>query len=106
MDAAIIFAPIGDLVPLSLSHLKKGGVVVTAGIHMSDIPSFAYELLWQERTLCSVANLTRQDGMEFLELAPHVPIEARITCYPLAKVNDALADLANGRISGAAVITV
>jgi propanol-preferring alcohol dehydrogenase len=105
LDAAIIFAPVGELVPLALRAIRKGGVVVCGGIHMSDIPSFPYELLWGERSICSIANLTRQDGEEFLALAPKVPIKTEVHTYPLKKANEALDDLRNGRFTGAAVIT-
>lgn len=106
LDAAIVFAPAGDLVPLSLRAVDRGGVVVCAGIHMSDIPSFPYEVLWGERTLRSVANLTRRDGEEFLALAPQVPVHSNVRVYPLPTANDALADLRSGRIDGAAVISI
>jgi propanol-preferring alcohol dehydrogenase len=104
LDAAIIFAPVGDLVPLALKAVRKGGRVVCAGIHMSAIPSFPYELLWEERQLLSVANLTRQDGIEFLALAPQVGIVTKTTSYPLQQANQALADLRAGRFEGAAVL--
>jgi propanol-preferring alcohol dehydrogenase len=104
LDAAIIFAPLGALVPLALRAVAPGGSVVCAGIHMSDIPAFPYEILWQERSLRSVANLTRADGRELLELAPQVPIRTHVSTYALEEVNDALADLRGGRVSGAAVI--
>ncbi|WP_058535239.1 zinc-dependent alcohol dehydrogenase family protein [Legionella saoudiensis] len=106
LDAAIIFAPVGALVPIALSHTIKGGVVVCAGIHMSDIPSFPYDILWGERTLCSIANLTRADGKEFLSLAPTIPVTTEVHSYPLIKTNEALDDLRNGRFTGAAVITI
>jgi propanol-preferring alcohol dehydrogenase len=106
LDAAIIFAPVGSLVPVALRALAPGGVVVCAGIHMSDIPTFPYSILWMERGVRSVANLTRLDGSEFLELAPRVPVRTQVTTYPLAAVNEALADLRAGRFSGAAVIVV
>lgn len=106
LNAAIIFAPDGALVPIALSHTIKGGIVVCAGIHMSEIPSFSYDLLWGERTLCSVANLTRDDGREFLHLAPKIPIKTQIHCYPLTQVNEALDDLRHGRFQGAAVIVI
>ena len=106
LDAAIIFAPDGALVPIALGAVVAGGSVVCGGIHMSEIPAFAYERLWHERTLRSVANLTRADGTEFLELAPRVPIRTHVTTYPLEAVNDALADLRSGRLSGAGVILV
>ena len=104
LDAAIIFAPVGDLVPLALKAVRKGGRVVCAGIHMSDIPSFPYGLLWEERQLVSVANLTRQDGIDFLRLAPEIGIVTRTTSYPLEQANQALADLRVGRFEGAAVL--
>jgi propanol-preferring alcohol dehydrogenase len=104
LDAAIIFAPVGALVPLALRAVRKGGRVVCAGIHMSDIPAFPYRLLWEERELVSVANLTRQDGIDFLKLAPQIGIETRTTAYPLARANEALADLRAGRFEGAAVL--
>jgi len=104
IDAAIIFAPVGSLVPAALSAVRKGGVVVCAGIHMSEIPSFRYELLWGERVLRSVANLTRQDGVDFLRLAPSIPVQTAVHPFPLARANDALGALREGRISGAAVL--
>jgi alcohol dehydrogenase, propanol-preferring len=104
LDAAIIFAPIGDLVPLALKAVRKGGRVVCAGIHMSDIPPLPYRLLWEERQLVSVANLTRQDGIEFLGLAPQIGIVTATTRYPLRQANQALADLRAGRFEGAAVL--
>jgi propanol-preferring alcohol dehydrogenase len=104
LDAAIIFAIVGDLVPLVLKAVRKGGRVVCAGIHMSDIPSFPYRLLWEERQLVSVANLTRQDGMDFLRLAPDMGIATKTTSYPLNQANQALADLRAGRFEGAAVL--
>ncbi|HTS38954.1 MAG TPA: zinc-dependent alcohol dehydrogenase family protein [Xanthobacteraceae bacterium] len=104
LDAAIIFAPVGALVPAALRAVKKGGRVVCGGIHMSDIPSFPYALLWEERHLLSVANLTRQDAHEFLAIAPQAGIRTEITRYPLARANDALADLRDGRLQGAAVL--
>jgi propanol-preferring alcohol dehydrogenase len=106
LDAALIFAPVGALVPAALKALDPGGVVVCAGIHMSDIPSFPYELLWMERQIRSVANLTRRDGEEFLQIAPKVPVRTDVHPYPLAEANQALDDLANGRFEGAAVLTV
>ena len=106
LDAALIFAPVGDLVPTALRALAKGGTVVCAGIHMSDIPSFPYELLWGERSVRSVANLTRRDGQEFLELAPRVPVRTEIEPFPLEAANEALAQLRGGIIRGAAVITI
>jgi propanol-preferring alcohol dehydrogenase len=104
LDAAIIFATVGDLVPLALKAVRKGGRVVCAGIHMSDIPSFPYGLLWEERQLLSVANLTRQDGIDFLRLAPQIGIVTTTTAYPLRQTNEALADLRAGRFEGAAVL--
>jgi propanol-preferring alcohol dehydrogenase len=104
LDAAIIFATVGDLVPLALKAVRKGGRVVCAGIHMSDIPSFPYGLLWEERQLLSVANLTRQDGIDFLRLAPQMGIVTTTTAYPLRQTNEALADLRAGRFEGAAVL--
>ena len=104
LDAAIIFAAVGALVPAALQAVRKGGRVVCAGIHMSDIPSFPYRLLWQERQLLSVANLTRQDGIDFLRLAPQVGIRTHTTPYALKQANEALADLRAGRFDGAAVL--
>jgi len=104
LDAAIIFATVGELVPLALKAVRKGGRVVCAGIHMGDIPSFPYQLLWQERQLLSVANLTRQDGIDFLQLAPRMNIVTKATIYPLNQANQALADLRAGRFEGAAVL--
>jgi propanol-preferring alcohol dehydrogenase len=106
LDAAIIFAPVGALVPVALRALAKGGVVVCAGIHMSDIPSFPYELLWGERMIRSVANLTRQDGTDFLELAPRVPVKTDIETFPLEDANEALERLRSGRLQGTAVLVV
>jgi propanol-preferring alcohol dehydrogenase len=104
LDAAIIFAPVGDLVPWALKSVRKGGRVVCAGIHMSDVPSFPYSLLWEERELLSVANLTRQDGIDFLSQAPAMGIVTHTTPYPLRQANQALADLRAGRFEGAAVL--
>jgi len=104
LDVAIIFAPVGALVPLALKAVRKGGRVVCAGIHMSDIPSFPYALLWEERALLSVANLTRRDGLDFLQLVPKIGIVTRTHCYPLIDANQALADLRAGRFEGAAVL--
>ena len=104
LDAAIIFAPVGGLVPLALKAVRKGGRVVCGGIHMSDIPSFPYRLLWEERHVVSVANLTRADAREFLTLAPRVGVRAAVRRYPLAAANEALADLRDGRMRGAAVL--
>ena len=106
LDAAIIFAPVGALVPQALRAVGKGGKVVCGGIHMSDIPSFPYEILWEERSLCSVANLTRRDGEEFLTLAPRVPVRTEVQTFPLEEANEALARLRSGKIQGAAVLTV
>lgn len=104
LDAALIFAPVGALVPAALAATKKGGTVVCGGIHMSDIPSFAYSMLWEERALRSVANLTRRDAEEFLAVAPQAGIRTETICYPLARANDALADLRRGALQGAAVL--
>ncbi len=104
LDAALIFAPVGDLVPRALQHVRKGGVVICAGIHMSDIPTFPYELLWGERSVRSVANLTRRDAVEFLAVAARTRLRIHTTSYPLERANDALADLRAGRIRGAAVL--
>jgi propanol-preferring alcohol dehydrogenase len=104
LDAAIIFAPVGALVPLALKAVKKGGRVVCGGIHMSDIPSFPYALLWEERHLLSVANLTRADAREFLALAPRAGVRTQVRRYPLEQANEALADLREGRLQGAAVL--
>lgn len=104
LDAAIIFAPVGALLPQALKAVRKGATVVCAGIHMSDIPSFPYSILWEERQVRSVANLTRADGEEFLELAGEIPIATSVTRYALADANRALSDLREGRISGAAVL--
>jgi propanol-preferring alcohol dehydrogenase len=106
LDAAIIFAPAGELVPAALAAVAKGGTVVCAGIHMSDIPSFPYELLWGERVLRSVANLTRRDGEEFMTLAPGVPVRTEVAAFPLEQANLALAALRAGEVRGAAVLAV
>jgi alcohol dehydrogenase, propanol-preferring len=106
LDAAIIFAPVVPLVPLALRAVAPGGIVVCAGIHMSDIPTFPYGLLWEERQIRSVANLTRRDGEEFLELAPRVPVRTTVRLYGLEQANEALADLREGRLQGAAVLTM
>ena len=105
LGAAIVFAAAGELVPLALAAVAPGGSVVCAEIHMSDIPSFPYALLWGDRVVRSVANLTRRDGIEFLALAPKIPIRTRIVEYPMREANEALAALHGGRISGAAVLT-
>ncbi|MFB3101719.1 MAG: zinc-dependent alcohol dehydrogenase family protein, partial [Alphaproteobacteria bacterium] len=104
LDAAILYAPVGALVPIALKAVRKGGTVVCAGIHMSDIPAFPYEILWEERTVRSVANLTRRDGEEFLTLAPQVPIKTVVETFPLTDANKALNRLRNGQITGAAVL--
>jgi alcohol dehydrogenase, propanol-preferring len=104
LDAAILFAPVGELVPLALRAVRKGGRVVCAGIHMSDIPSFPYRLLWEEREVVSVANLTRRDGLDFLAVAPKAGITVETTLYPLEQANTALDDLRHGRFQGAAVL--
>jgi propanol-preferring alcohol dehydrogenase len=104
LDAAILFAPVGALVPAALGALRKGGRIVCGGIHMSDIPSFPYELLWEERSVASVANLTRADGHELLALAPQAKVRTTTTPYPLDKANEALDDLRNGKLEGAAVL--
>ena len=106
LDAAIIFAPVGALVPAALRATAKGATVVCAGIHMSDIPSFPYEILWGERVLRSVANLTRQDGVEFMQLAPQVPVRTEVEEFPLEQANEALDRLRAGEIRGAAVLRV
>jgi propanol-preferring alcohol dehydrogenase len=106
LDAAIVFAPVGDLVPAALRATDRGGVVVCAGIHMSDIPSFPYELLWEERVVRSVANLTRRDGHEFLALAPRIPVHTAVETYPLEQANEALDRLRQGEVRGAAVLTI
>jgi alcohol dehydrogenase, propanol-preferring len=104
IDAAIIFAPVGALVPAALAAVAPGGIVVCAGIHMTDIPTFPYEALWRERTICSVANLTRRDGEEFFSIAPRVPVTTEIERYPLRAANEALARLRSGAVRGAAVL--
>jgi propanol-preferring alcohol dehydrogenase len=106
LDAAILFAPVGSLVPAALRAVAKGGTVVCAGIHMSDIPSFPYAILWEERVVRSVANLTRRDGLEFLALAPQVPVRTQVEVLPLAQANEALDKLRTGKIQGAAVLSV
>jgi propanol-preferring alcohol dehydrogenase len=104
LDAAIIFAPVGALVPAALRVVKKGGRVFCGGIHMSDIPAFPYRILWEERQIVSVANLTREDAREFLKVAPQAGVKTEVTRYPLARANEALADLRDGRLQGAAVL--
>lgn len=106
LDAALIFAPVGALVPLALDAVVKGGIVVCGGIHMSEIPAFSYDLLWGERRIVSVANLTREDGHAFMRIAAEIPLEIETTVYSLTKANRALADLREGRLAGAAVLTM
>lgn len=106
LDAAIIFAPVGPLIPKALKDLDKGGSVICGGIHMSDIPSFPYQLLWEERMIRSVANLTRKDGWEFLELAARVPVKTETTLFPLQEANEALAAVRNGQVHGAVVLVM
>ncbi|WP_291920854.1 zinc-dependent alcohol dehydrogenase family protein [Chitinophaga sp.] len=105
LDAAIIFAPDGSLVPIALSHLDKGGAVICGGIHMSDIPMFPYKMLWQERMVRSVANLTREDGKLFFEIAPKIPVTTSVKYFPLSQANEALYALRSGELTGAAVLT-
>ena len=104
LDAAILFAPAGELVPAALRAVDRGGTVVCAGIHMSDIPSFPYRILWEERVVRSVANLTRRDGEEFLALAPRVPVRTEVEALPLARANEALERLRSGRVRGAVAL--
>lgn len=106
LDAAIIFAPVGNLIPKALANTDKGGTVICGGIYMSNIPSFPYHLLWEERSIVSVANLTRKDGEEFLELAPKIPVHTETKIYGLAQANKALEDLREGKINGAAVLSI
>lgn len=106
LDAAIIFAPVGALVPAALKAIRRGGNVVCAGIHMSEIPAFPYDILWEERSIRSVANLTRRDGEEFLAIVPRVPIKTEVTQFPLQKANEALAALRNGKFNGSAVLVM
>jgi len=106
LDAAILYAPVGELVPMALRDTRKGGTVVCAGIHMSDIPQFPYSILWGERTVRSVANLTRADGEEFFEVLKRYPVETEVTTYPLEQANQALDDLRSGRLKGAAVLVM
>jgi propanol-preferring alcohol dehydrogenase len=105
LDAAIIFAPVGALVPAALAAVDKGGAVVCGGIHMSKIPAFSYDLLWGERSVCSVANLTRRDGEDFLKIAPRVPVHTTVEVFPLGEANEVLDRLRNGKIHGAAILT-
>jgi len=106
LDAALIFAPVGALVPVALRAVTKGGTVVCGGIHMSDLPAFPYRLLWEERRLLSVANLTRADGLDLMQLATAIPLRTHTTAYPLEQANAALADLRDGRLAGAAVLRI
>lgn len=106
LDAAILFAPVGQLYPQALKATKKGGRVISAGIHMSDIPSFPYSLLWEERTMSSVANLTRQDGKDYMKLAENIGIEAKVTVFPLEEANQALAAIKNGQVEGSIVLKI
>jgi propanol-preferring alcohol dehydrogenase len=106
LDAAILFAPVGDLLPLALQAVDKGGLVVCGGIHMSRIPAFDYPLLWGERSICSVANLTRRDGKDFFQIAPRVPVRTTVETFPLARANEALDKLRSGKLNGAAVLIV
>jgi propanol-preferring alcohol dehydrogenase len=106
LDAAIIYAPVGPLMVEALKAVARGGTVVSGGIHMSDIPSFPYSLLWEERSLCSVANLTRQDGEEFFKIAPEVPVKTEIERFPLEQANEVLDRLREGNIQGAAVLVM
>jgi propanol-preferring alcohol dehydrogenase len=106
LDAALLFAPVGALVPIALKAVVKGGIVVCGGIHMSDIPSFPYDFLWGERRVVSVANLTREDGLAFMRLAAEIPLDVETTRYPLGEANRALADLREGKLTGAAVLAI
>jgi propanol-preferring alcohol dehydrogenase len=106
LDAAIIFAPVGALVPMALRALVKGGIIVCGGIHMSDIPKFPYADLWGERAICSVANLTRRDGEEFLEVAPRVPVRAKTQTFPLEEANTALDEFRRGELGATGVLVV
>ncbi|MFM0430466.1 zinc-dependent alcohol dehydrogenase family protein [Paraburkholderia aspalathi] len=106
LDAALLFAPVGALVPIALKAVVKGGIVVCGGIHMSDIPSFPYDFLWGERRVVSVANLTREDGLVFMRLAAEIPLDIETTRYPLGEANQALADLREGKLTGAAVLAI
>jgi propanol-preferring alcohol dehydrogenase len=106
LDAAILFAPVGALVPAALRATAKGGIIVCGGIHMSDIPAFPYEILWEERSICSVANLTRQDGREFFEIASRARVKAKVVVFPLELANAALEGVRKGRLEGAAVLKI
>ena len=106
LDTAIIFAPVGALIPAALRAVRKGGAVISAGIHMSDIPSFPYRILWEERSITSVANLTRRDGEEFFALVPRVPVRTTVQTFPLSQANEALASVREGRVEGAAVLNI
>jgi len=106
LDAAIIFAPVGALVPAALACVRPGGIVVCGGIHMSDIPSFPYERLWGERVICSIANLTRRDASEFMDIAPRVPVQTTTQTFPLQHANEALSQLSSGKLRGAAVLVI
>jgi propanol-preferring alcohol dehydrogenase len=106
LDAAVLFAPVGPLVPAALKAMAKGGAVICGGIHMSEIPSFPYSIIWEERVVRSVANLTRRDGWEFLELAPKVPVRTQVQTFPLDKANEALESLRTGKIEGATVLVM
>jgi len=106
LDAALIFAPVGELYPQALRAIKKGGRVISAGIHMSDIPSFPYSLLWEERSMSSVANLTRQDGLDYMQLIEKIPLEITVSSYPLEKANEAIAAIRDGSLEGSAVLTI
>ncbi|MBS0654617.1 MAG: alcohol dehydrogenase catalytic domain-containing protein, partial [Verrucomicrobia bacterium] len=106
LDAALIFAPVGALYPQALKAVKKGGKVISAGIHMSDIPAFPYALLWEERSMSSVANLTRQDGLDFMQLAAKIPLHVTTTSFPLEEANRALAAIRNGTVEGSAVLSI
>jgi alcohol dehydrogenase, propanol-preferring len=106
LDAAIIFAPVGALVPAALACVRPGGIVVCGGIHMSDIPAFPYERLWGERVICSIANLTRRDASEFMDIAPRVPVQTTTQVFPLQHANEALSQLSSGKLQGAAVLVI
>jgi propanol-preferring alcohol dehydrogenase len=106
LDGAIIFAPVGALIPAALAAVRKAGIVVCGGIHMSDIPSFPYELLWGERVLCSVANLTRRDAQEFMKIAPEVPVRTTTQTFRLEQANEALDGLRSGKVQGSAVLVI